>query len=247
MASWEIKKANPADINKGNKFNNGDSVGAEDINAVVEAALYAQEVERLNKSDIPLIVDEVVNLSGTYSEDLVVGYTNSIDAQSLNKTPTVGETTLVHIKTADRYVYSALIGITGSINNSGYYPFVVKELLLLHDEGYRATLSRHDFEILQLQNSKANKLYRHSFGAVSFVSSQSTEYTPKEFVTAFASSLSTVFERKANPSTLALQWGKESDTVVTYVFVWAVGTDGKPIFNKQSFDVSNYTDSIAEI
>ena len=51
MASWEIKQANPADINKGNKFNNGDSVGAEDINNVVQAALYAQQVERLNAGD----------------------------------------------------------------------------------------------------------------------------------------------------------------------------------------------------
>ena len=51
MASWEIKQASPADINKGNKFNNGDSVGAEDINNVVQAALYAQQVERLNAGD----------------------------------------------------------------------------------------------------------------------------------------------------------------------------------------------------
>lgn len=46
MADWEAKWANHTDINNGKKFNNGDGISAEDINAVVQAVLYAQDIDK---------------------------------------------------------------------------------------------------------------------------------------------------------------------------------------------------------
>lgn len=44
MAQFEPKKLNIGEINDGNRFNNGDGIGAEAINAPIEAAYYAQEI-----------------------------------------------------------------------------------------------------------------------------------------------------------------------------------------------------------
>ena len=46
MAQFEPKKLNIGEINGGNRFNNGDGVSAEAINAPIEAALYAEEIAK---------------------------------------------------------------------------------------------------------------------------------------------------------------------------------------------------------
>lgn len=88
-----------------------------------------------NPLETTVMVDEVIDLSpiGTTHDKIVVGYTNSIDKESLNKAPAVNERTLVQIKTADNYIYGALIEITDALNASGFYPFEIKECWLLYD------------------------------------------------------------------------------------------------------------------
>ena len=43
MAQWQVRQIDKENINNGNRFENGDGINAEDINAVVENSLYTQE------------------------------------------------------------------------------------------------------------------------------------------------------------------------------------------------------------
>jgi hypothetical protein len=44
MASWQPKKLDLTKINSGARFNNGDGVNADDINAVVESSAFVQSL-----------------------------------------------------------------------------------------------------------------------------------------------------------------------------------------------------------
>ena len=141
MEDFVAQKFDINTINGGKKYANGDGVSADTINKVIEAAFYAQEIERVNEEDfaeingkIPLVVDETLKLPVTH-ESIVIGYKNSIDAPSLNKEPVVNEKFWGICKTIDNYIYSFVAKITGEINN-GFYPFVFNEVMLLHDASF---------------------------------------------------------------------------------------------------------------
>lgn len=57
MAQFEKKKFDLNQINDGQKYVNGQVLSAETINKVIEAAAYAQDVERMNKDDVARIGD----------------------------------------------------------------------------------------------------------------------------------------------------------------------------------------------
>lgn len=84
----------------------------------------------LNK--IPLVVDETLLLPVTHDK-IYVGYANSIDINSLNKTPTKGETFFGLCKTTDGYVYSFLAKITETDYTDGFANFEFIEVTLLHN------------------------------------------------------------------------------------------------------------------
>lgn len=81
---------------------------------------------------IPLVVDEVLDLPNTH-EDIVVGYTNSIDLASLNKIPVIGEKFWGICKTTDNYLYSFVAECTDTVNSSGFVPFVFTEVSMIFD------------------------------------------------------------------------------------------------------------------
>lgn len=84
----------------------------------------------LNK--IPLVVDETLLLPVTHDK-IYVGYANSIDINSLNKTPTKDETFFGLCKTTDGYVYSFLAKITETDYTDGFANFEFIEVTLLHN------------------------------------------------------------------------------------------------------------------
>ena len=58
MESWQPKEFNINNINGGRRYKDGDGVGAEAINAVVEASAYVQDVGKLGKNQ-PELIEEV--------------------------------------------------------------------------------------------------------------------------------------------------------------------------------------------
>ena len=98
-----------------------------------EAAL--NEVDG-NIEKIPLVVDEVLTLPVSH-ESIVVGYGNSIDLDSLNKTPQKDDRFWGICKSTDNYVYSFVAKCTGEIttneNEVQFAEFEFVELVLLHD------------------------------------------------------------------------------------------------------------------
>lgn len=92
--------------------------------------------ERLEQTDtIPLVVDEVLNLPNTH-DNIVVGYMNSIDLDSLNKMPQENDRFWGICKTTDKYVYGFVAQCTGEITESDttqYAQFEFIEIVLLHD------------------------------------------------------------------------------------------------------------------
>ena len=57
MASWQPKEFNINNINGGSRYEDGDGLGAETINAVVEASAFVQDVGRLGKNQ-PILDDD---------------------------------------------------------------------------------------------------------------------------------------------------------------------------------------------
>lgn len=101
---------------------------------------------RLGEVDtIPLVVDEVLNLPRTH-DDIVVGYMNSIDLDSLNKTPQANERFWGVCKTSDKYIYSFVAKCTGEIteeNGVKYAVFEFTEVVLLHDGSLDELKDKH--------------------------------------------------------------------------------------------------------
>lgn len=271
MADWEAKWAYHTDINNGKKFNNGDGISAEDINAVVQAVLYAQDIQEIddaklqavkktiplvpnrpifvnktyeairedilfgansnnywvsegvsyllwytdfnrkavkgdkfsaacssldgyvfnisaeivsaiengtiyfkiidldtdesdlillhNPKEIPLVVDEVLTLP-TPHENIIVGYTNSIDLASLNKTPEKGERFWGICKSSDNYVYGFAAECTGEISTADgvdYAEFKFTEVWLLHNADIDKKVAEYETRISTLE-AKVNAL-----------------------------------------------------------------------------------------
>ncbi len=86
--------------------------------------------EKLNT--IPLVVDEIVELP-TPHENIIVGYTNSIDLASLNYQPKEGDKFWGLFKSDDDYVYGAVAEITDEDFSDGFASFILTEVWLIHD------------------------------------------------------------------------------------------------------------------
>lgn len=97
----------------------------------------------------PIVLDETLNVSTTH-ENIVVGYSSSIDLESLNKVPNVGDKAWAMCKTRDNYIYSVLLEFTAEPNNEGFVSFIFAEILNLHDGSL-------DSEVKRLEEDKLNK------------------------------------------------------------------------------------------
>ena len=97
----------------------------------------------------PIVIDETLNLSTTH-ENIVVGYSNSIDLESLNKVPNAGDKAWAMCKTRDNYIYSVLLEFTAEPNNESFVPFVFTEILNLHDGSV-------DSEVRRIEEDKQDK------------------------------------------------------------------------------------------
>ena len=99
--------------------------------AVAERFKEVQEQLDRVDSEIPLVIDEVLNLNVPASA-IVIGYTNSIDISSLNREPKQGETATGFCKTSDNAIFSFLARFEGGVNEQGFCPFTFTETLLIH-------------------------------------------------------------------------------------------------------------------
>jgi hypothetical protein len=104
----------------------------EDVKPLSEAIQYLYKTT-------PLVVDEVLHLKYDNKDEIErrmeteKGYTNSIDAISLNKEPKVGEKFWCLIKSADNYLFSAVAEIIKPINTDGFYEFKLTEANVIYD------------------------------------------------------------------------------------------------------------------
>ena len=115
------------------------AINAEVTEVDTAAATYGRPTFKItdlelvhNPKEIPLVVDETLTLIASHS-DIKQGYVNSIDRQSLNKAPNIGECFWGTCTTKDSYVYSFVAEVTGGVNSSGFYPFKFIEVVLLHE------------------------------------------------------------------------------------------------------------------
>ena len=92
-----------------------------------QANVNAEYIQQLSKN-IPLTIDEVLTLSVSY-DDIKVGYTNSIDLDSLNKMPREGEKFWGICKTDDNYLFSFVARCTGEFISSGDIEFALFEFI----------------------------------------------------------------------------------------------------------------------
>lgn len=136
-----------------------DNLSALHAEAVQKIKLETQNATAIaaNTKAIPLVVDEtlILNVSRT---SIVAGYANSIDLASLNKTPTVGERFTGICKTSDNYVYSFAASVTGTVNESGYVPFVFDEVTLLHSGITDTQVATNATEIKKIKTDYLKKI-----------------------------------------------------------------------------------------
>lgn len=99
--------------------------------AVAERFKEVQEQLDRVDSEIPLVIDEVLDLPNN-SIEITAGYRNSIDRESLNREPKEGETATGFCKTSDNAIFSFLARFDGGVNDDNFCPFTFTETLLIH-------------------------------------------------------------------------------------------------------------------
>ena len=100
--------------------------------AISNKAVF-EEFERV-QNEIPIVVDEVLNLTGVSLETFESNYANSIDAESLNRIPKKGEKMIALAKLKGDAIYSFLAEFThkDGVNDKGFCEFRVIEKWLIH-------------------------------------------------------------------------------------------------------------------